>query len=39
MAPTGLLIHATKIFVGGVSQDTKEEHVRAYFSKYGKVHE
>lgn len=28
-----------KIFVGGVSQDTTTEEVKAYFSQFGKVEE
>ena len=37
MAPTGLLIHATKIFIGGVPQGTLKDDVEKYFSQYGKV--
>jgi len=28
----------TKVFVGGISQETDDNHLREYFSRFGKVH-
>jgi len=27
-----------KVFVGGIGQDTQDQHLREYFSSYGRVH-
>ena len=33
----GALITVKKLFVGGITEDTKEHHLRDYFEKYGKI--